>query len=1213
MKIANGTQTFNWDQIEMNQVDPSINESTDEDNYPERKGAPSSPKRDLSYQPPPGGGSAYLMPLDSGEDGGEAKPSILPRQRSAGGRLKAPGKTPGLRRIRSRNAALKRRKSKIAMAEQIPRIRRARSAAPEASRISVPHMHHSRRSSLHLPFNRHSSIYLYTENSYIGYTQEAPLRDLVCAHERSTDDHTDYKPRGNEELLEEADAELDKEQTWFALFTDLIFVAVIFQLANNMKGFSKGFYAMPYGERQGHDVFLYHDTHNAYCKSDTFSTPIDHVKVTMDGIECIKRGGLSNMHALVIESMLYYFAFFVVWLELSSGLGRFVNIDGWADDVLWFFYCMFLVCMTTQIYNYDAMAADTLDSFSIFVATTLGVLLMIHMLYYYRIPQARFYCRRRIWAYFVAILFICVGAGVFELYASSILLFMGLLIVFYVSLTGFLVQPQTNLTLDFFIERFGILVMLTTGETILALIVNDPDFKFDNQNAKHVSTIFLAFFLAYGLKGIYFQADAPERLHALTKTGFPGPAAWVVLHYFLCYSLLWVGVGFKLMFYLIANYDAKIKDDYVYYGYILTVALSAVLLLVDLIRSLHPKWLLRHPLSFACRIVPIAMLPIGVLVSDQVLPLQLWCCVWCYLHLGWDFIGADIFNEVNPKALSGEGEHGHGHHGHHHHEHHHQPTEADHSVGNKVIGKGHEMEEWREGGFMGPKMEMWPPYLIADVVKGETERAYMRVLEYEPPNEHVRHEDTLRDWLMEFTDLIFVAIIYKFADQMKNGIKYEFNILWVFIESFTFFGCFFTLWLELVCEFVRFGNMPGIADDWLRFIYLCGLVGMAAQMDDEEYLTYNRRGFIIFFTLSLAATFLLHLMYLFRGLKSAERYIRWRLMAYGIMIFFNCLTLIEGMNYYWHSMGTLLMNMCFMLYVSGNSFRVQDSPEIQREVLEKAEADEEEMGEPIEEHFIERFGLFVMICSGETILALIVNFQTLETQPATYASVIIAFAMMYFFKFLYMSAQAVTEAVFEYNAFKQSKVPGSVCFVLIHFLLGYCVLGIGVGWKLVFYKLSTNSTVKQSFRAVLGLALTCAVILITISRYTHGVYLIRPSSLARAPIIFSLLAVFLWIEEAPLAAIIATGAMAVMFALDRQFFDEFEHRLVYGSRAGALRDPANIEPGTVLPWERSLRNKEEHGHGTPHGKEGHHFPHVHMPHIHLPMLSHTKNHIPGVD
>merc|ERR1719320_834786 len=233
--------------------------------------------------------------------------------------------------------------------------------------------------------------------------------------------------------------------------------------------------------------------------------------------------------------------------------------------------------------------------------------------------------------------------------------------------------------------------------------------------------------------------------------------------------------------------------------------------------------------------------------------------------------------------------------------------------------------EWIKTGFMGPKVELWPPFLFVDWWTNKTGPERVKELYGDTnchPNEHTRSEVNTRDWLMEFADLIFVGVIYKFADQMKFTMKnYEqFETPWVILESTLFFAAFFCVWLELMTEFVRFQNMPGVLDDVVRFFYLFGIVLMAIQMENNQYLTNNFSGFLLAFDCSLSAILILHIYYIYYGVNDAIRYCKWRIGIYLLVITSTFISIL--VDQYYLNLFTLLVNVITLFCYSINSFRV---------------------------------------------------------------------------------------------------------------------------------------------------------------------------------------------------------------------------------------------------------------------------------------------------
>ena len=123
---------------------------------------------------------------------------------------------------------------------------------------------------------------------------------------------------------------------------------------------------------------------------------------------------------------------------------------------------------------------------------------------------------------------------------------------------------------------------------------------------------------------------------------------------------------------------------------------------------------------------------------------------------------------------------------------------------------------------------------------------------------------------------------------------------------------------------------------------------------------------------------------------------------------------------------------------------------------------------PTSELFSERFGIWTMILTGESILAVMI--QPDEISFAGYLTIFISFAMMYAIKLLYFESHAPEEC----HALNEIDVPGSSMFVFSHLPLGFALLGMGVGFKLLFFVADVNEA-PISFRFVLALSLSIAI------------------------------------------------------------------------------------------------------------------------------------------
>jgi len=907
---------------------------------------------------------------------------------------------------------------------------------------------------------------------YVGWPKEAPLTELLTFCCRGKKDS--WRSRGNTMILREKleHDESVKEQKWFGLFTDLIFVTVIIQFALQITEHYKGFYLLPHNISK-----RYSESHNENCQLMA-NRGASGIFLTDDGLSCDLVDGGEQIW--LSESLLWLFAFYVVWLELGCSLGRFINIDGVLDDFLYFASIFFTIGMAIQINSRKHMMLER-DGFSIWTCAVFMALLILHLFYYCIIEECRRYAHRRVWTYAVAIVINAAG-GLGGYWTNFCSILVSCLVVFYVSLTGFVVQRANDLTVEHFVERFGLLTMITCGESILALIISDGYTQAWRQN----QIVILSFVIMYVLKDQYFNTDAPEKVHALTKSEFPGSCMWVFLHFPLCYLLLLLGVGFKLMFKEFSGGE----DEHKTWKYMLLWPLAGSLIVIDLIPLTH-RYYKFSLLSVSLKLVPIiAIVPIGLILTDTI-HLLLWCGACTILHLVIDVRLKEY--QINQDMLHRT----------------HLTTEDD------------EMwKEWRTTGFMGPKFEIWPVYLVIDYWKRETndnnEPVNMAEKRAEQagvdpkliiPSKHFREEENTRDWLMEFGDLILVAVIYKFADQMKYTLKnYNiFNSRTVIIESTVFFAAFFCIWLELVTEFVRFKNMPGPIDDVVRFLYLLGLVMMATQCGSGQYLMTNRTGFLVSFVCSLSSIFFLHICYQWKGIDHAVTYCRRRVVLYGMVIISTMVSVgvpYRAITSYYLPFCILVLNVVLLLITSFNSFRVVVPGSLKDSIMEQhqnhhagahghAEQKEElqhqltfihEEEDEIEDHFLERFGLFVMITAGESILALVIAYEAFEETIVSYMLVYVAFVMVYVIRTQYVFNNV---DLLKGHALHNGKSPGSVMFCGIHLILNLFLLWLGVAWKLVFYKWTGGGETKLAYRMYMGAAVTGVMICLIIIRFTH--------------------------------------------------------------------------------------------------------------------------------
>jgi len=581
--------------------------------------------------------------------------------------------------------------------------------------------------------------------------------------------------------------------------------------------------------------------------------------------------------------------------------------------------------------------------------------------------------------------------------------------------------------------------------------------------------------------------------------------------------LLGCGVGFKLLFTEVKQ--AEMTENY---GAMLGISLAGAILTMLMIRTAHKKFIFQNWVSFAMRIPTLVLIPVGVYVCNT----ANWYCAWCLaltvLSWVWDLtIMEDFEIDAEIKAL------------------HMKRAEVKAEKKRKRVeelrkkNKGpnalkscllaipycdnDDYAEWEEIGFSGPPDEIPPQYLPWDVITCSTESGHERVsqsiaqgktqkiieLKDEIGKEGHEEEDANKDWLGEFTDLIFVAIIIKFADQIKYMTKTreEDDLRTrIILESMLYFYGFFVVWLEMTTEFIRFRNMPGIIDDVMRFTYMLGIITMSVQIEQKKFMIENSSGYLIGLLLCIAVQWIVHFIYYAR-LDRAKRYAWWRLVSYSIAILFLIIAIAAGEESKTLVVIIIIVVSSMIVFVSVNSFRVAFKPVVTDGGTFKSDhagnivAEEGGGRAPTDdEPFIERFGLIVMITTGESILALIVGASaTFEQQYDFYLIVQLAFVTMFYMAKLYFASH--TE-LHEGHALVEDGVPGGVCWVLCHGILAYALLFCGVGFKLLFYVMGKDYD-DEYYRQILCYSLALAVVCIIMIRTAHDKFIYHHVMLLR--------------------------------------------------------------------------------------------------------------------
>lgn len=265
-------------------------------------------------------------------------------------------------------------------------------------------------------------------------------------------------------------------------------------------------------------------------------------------------------------------------------------------------------------------------------------------------------------------------------------------------------------------------------------------------------------------------------------------------------------------------------------------------------------------------------------------------------------------------------------------------------------------------------------------------------------------------------------------------------------------------------------------------------------------------------------------------------------MVYGIIMLSTFVSIMIQLYIpnYWLPFVTLLMNVLFLLSYSLNSFRVTETKckrkEKHEHYVREAANKHGHLDEIIEGHFVERFGLIVMITAGESILALVLasTGTDFEWDANTHLLLFTAFLMVYVIKMQYFLHNVNLE---EGHALLNNKFPGSVAFCTIHIFISLAMLWVGVGWKLLFYDYN-GKYVREPVKLFMCVATVGVCLFLIICRFTHEYYVIHKLSVFRLipMVIFTIFAIQV---RNPLAFSIGTVVfLTTVFLMDVQFYNK---------------------------------------------------------------------------
>ena len=184
-------------------------------------------------------------------------------------------------------------------------------------------------------------------------------------------------------------------------------------------------------------------------------------------------------------------------------------------------------------------------------------LLILHIVYYVEIRTSRIYTRRRIYVYTFIIIILIILSSIYnlkvteemgELVITCILgILMTLLLLFSSNSFRVLSDKETDLAFSIshgmyeeITERWGLLIMIATGESVIALISATDD-QFSN-HWKDYFGILCTFACSYILRDIYeLSIDCNLFDSALVNKKKFGSVLWTLLHGFSAFCLMFIG------------------------------------------------------------------------------------------------------------------------------------------------------------------------------------------------------------------------------------------------------------------------------------------------------------------------------------------------------------------------------------------------------------------------------------------------------------------------------------------------------------------------------------------------------------------------------------------------------------------------------------------------------------------------------------------------
>jgi len=318
-------------------------------------------------------------------------------------------------------------------------------------------------------------------------------------------------------------------------------------------------------------------------------------------------------------------------------------------------------------------------------------------------------------------------------------------------------------------------------------------------------------------------------------------------------------------------------------------------------------------------------------------------------------------------------------------------------------------------------------------------------------------------WFELFTDLLFVGVIIKLANQFKHAWLYSENgnKMIVCFEIWLIFTGFGILWIELMTLFSRF-HIISVFSSTLHYLYLIGILISAMSIQENKPILSLRKAWSFGFAISLISLALLHVI-IRQSNARAFHYANLRILVFGLS---GILTLISIFLNTMTATWMFIIIYSVILFQSANSFRVDESRL------------------PVNvQHFTERLGLLVMIMLGESILAIIL--PPFETDNGHIILTLLSFTLIYSIRCSYFFDVSVGMLD---HALRNDSLCGSSCFVMIHLPLAFSLLLLSCSLKIIFYKFSKDHLKVGTDQAfLLTISISIVYVFILSLRLSHPI------------------------------------------------------------------------------------------------------------------------------